>query len=93
MYRVSSRAMRVEEPTVLVSVPVIAADSDEHANWLAGSTKLKYLGRRTGKRVLLPSPEDAAKYPYPDEDRALIEAQFAEMIVGNPATVAKGLVL
>jgi luciferase family oxidoreductase group 1 len=90
-FRVSARARQVQEPTVLVSVPVIAADSDEHANWLAGSTKLKFLGRRAGKRMLLPSPEDAAKYPYTDEDRASIGAQFADMIVGDHATVAKGL--
>ncbi|WP_028935635.1 LLM class flavin-dependent oxidoreductase [Pseudonocardia spinosispora] len=79
------------EPTVLVSVSVIAADSDDQAQWLAGPSKLKFLERRLGKRMQLPPPQEAAAYPYTDEDHAAIEEKFADVIIGGPETVAKGL--
>lgn len=75
----------------LVSVAVIAAEDDERAEWLAGSTRLKVLSRVRGNRVLLPSPADAARYPYTDDDRAEIAARAGGVLVGGPDTVAKHL--
>ena len=75
------------EPTTLVSVSIIAADTDERAEWLAGSTRLKVLSRLRGRRIPLPSPEDAAAYPYAGADRADIAAHAGGVLVGSPATV------
>ncbi|MBN6042161.1 LLM class flavin-dependent oxidoreductase [Amycolatopsis sp. 195334CR] len=77
------------EPTSLVSVSVIAADTDERAEWLAGSTRLKVLSRLRGKRIQLPSPEDAAAYPYTDDDRATIATRSDRVLTGGPGKVAK----
>jgi luciferase family oxidoreductase group 1 len=77
-----------ERPEALVSVSVIVADDDERAEWLAGSTRLKVLSRAGGKRILLPSPEEAAAYPYTDGDRAEIAARSGSVLVGGPQTVA-----
>jgi alkanesulfonate monooxygenase SsuD/methylene tetrahydromethanopterin reductase-like flavin-dependent oxidoreductase (luciferase family) len=78
-------------PTTLVSVSVIAAEDDERAEWLAGSTRLKVLSRVRGNRILLPSPEDAEAYPYTDADRAEITARSGGVLVGSPETVTKHL--
>ena len=78
-------------PTTLVSVSVIAADDDERAEWLAGSTRLKVLSRVRGTRILLPSPEDAAAHPYTDDDRAEIAARSGSVLTGGPGTVEKHL--
>lgn len=78
-------------PTALVSVSVIAADTDERAEWLAGSTRLKVLSRIRGRRILLPSPQDAALHPYAEEDRAEIAARSGDVLVGSPGTVSKSL--
>jgi luciferase family oxidoreductase group 1 len=78
-------------PTSLVSVSVIAAEDDERAEWLAGSTRLKVLSRVRGNRILLPSPEDAAAYPYTADDRAEIAARSGSVVVGSPDTVTKHL--
>jgi alkanesulfonate monooxygenase SsuD/methylene tetrahydromethanopterin reductase-like flavin-dependent oxidoreductase (luciferase family) len=72
-----------------VSVSVIAADDDERAEWLAGSTRLKVLSRARGTRILLPSPEDAAAYPYTGDDRAEIAARSGSVLTGSTDTVAK----
>jgi luciferase family oxidoreductase group 1 len=81
----------VQEPTVLLSVSVIAADDDERAQWLAGPSKRKFLGRRRGESILLPTPGEAAAYSYTKEDQAAIDAKFASVIVGGPKTVGKHL--
>jgi alkanesulfonate monooxygenase SsuD/methylene tetrahydromethanopterin reductase-like flavin-dependent oxidoreductase (luciferase family) len=78
-------------PALVVSVSVIAADDDERAEWLAGSTRLKVLSRVRGNRILLPSPEDAAAYPYSGSDRADIAARAGGVLVGSQETVAKRL--
>jgi luciferase family oxidoreductase group 1 len=82
---------RAAAPVTLVSVSVIAAEDDERAEWLAGSTRLKVLSRVRGNRILLPSPEEAAACPYTDGDRAEIAARSGGVIVGGPETVAKHL--
>ncbi|RZS44490.1 luciferase family oxidoreductase group 1 [Herbihabitans rhizosphaerae] len=76
---------------MLVSVSVIAADTDERAEWLAGSTRLKVLSRVRGNRIQLPSPQDAADYPYTDDDRAEIAERSGSVLVGSPETITKQL--
>ncbi|MFS8097369.1 LLM class flavin-dependent oxidoreductase [Lentzea alba] len=66
----------------LVSVSVIAAETDERAEWLAGPIRTKVRSRREGNRILLPSPQDAAAHPNPDDGRVL---------VGGPETIARRL--
>jgi alkanesulfonate monooxygenase SsuD/methylene tetrahydromethanopterin reductase-like flavin-dependent oxidoreductase (luciferase family) len=72
-------------------VSVIAAEDDARAEWLAGSTRLKVLSRVRGNRILLPSPQDAAAYPYTDDDRAEIAARAGSVLVGGPETVTRRL--
>jgi alkanesulfonate monooxygenase SsuD/methylene tetrahydromethanopterin reductase-like flavin-dependent oxidoreductase (luciferase family) len=70
---------------------VIAAEDDERAQWLAGSTRLKVLSRARGNRILLPSPEEAATYPYTDDDRAEIATRSRSVLIGSPETVTRHL--
>lgn len=77
----------LDEPRTLVSVSVIASDTDDHAEWLAGSTRLKVLSRHRGNRILLPSPEESAARHYTEQDRADIAAQSEHVLVGSPETV------
>jgi alkanesulfonate monooxygenase SsuD/methylene tetrahydromethanopterin reductase-like flavin-dependent oxidoreductase (luciferase family) len=39
----------------------------------------------------LPSPEEAAAYPYTELDREIIESRRGSAIVGSPDTVRRGL--
>jgi len=78
-YRSSFRPSALEAPATLISVSVIAAETGERAEWLAGPTRVKVLRRLRGERILLPSPEEAASQPGADlTDR---------LVVGSPATV------
>ena len=79
------------EPYVMVAASVLCADSDDEARWLSGPSALTVLQLRSGKLTSVVSPEEAAAYPYTDQERALIEAATASHIVGDPVTVQAGL--
>lgn len=79
------------QPHCLVSVSAIAADTDERAEWLAGSTRLKVLSRSHGRPIRLPSAETAARYSYSDDDRAEINRRKDSVVVGSLDSVASRL--
>ncbi|WP_370943699.1 LLM class flavin-dependent oxidoreductase [Amycolatopsis sp. cg5] len=92
LYRDSFRPSEVlDAPYVMLGASVIAADSDEHARYLAGPSGLTFLSLRRGRPIPLPTPEEAAAYPYTDMDRMFVEDRFASSIIGSPETVQKGL--
>ena len=63
--------------------------SSGHSAELAGSTRLKVLSRIRGNRIQLPSPAQAAAYPYSEEDRREIAARSGGVLVGSPDTVRR----
>jgi luciferase family oxidoreductase group 1 len=79
------------EPQVMVAVSVVCAPSDDEARWLAGSSALSILQRRSGRLGLLPSPEDAAAYQYSAAESALIDDTLSTHVIGDPRTVQQGL--
>lgn len=92
LYRESFRPSRVlDEPYVLLGAAVICAETDERARWLAGPSGLTFLSLRKGRPIPLPTPQEAAEYPYTDLDRNFLEQRLASSIVGSPETVRKGL--
>lgn len=92
IYRESFQSSSAQaEPYVLVSVPVVVAESDDHATWLARPNRLKVLSRHLGSRILLPSPQAAEAYPYTRDDCKFLEEHFVTEAVGSPATVEQRL--
>ncbi|WP_020501352.1 LLM class flavin-dependent oxidoreductase [Sciscionella marina] len=76
--------------TSLLSVSVIAAETDARAEWLAGSARLKTLCRAKGKSILLPPPEEAAAYAYTEDELAVLRIR-ATPIAGTLDTIAARL--
>jgi luciferase family oxidoreductase group 1 len=92
-YRASFRpSVLGERPIVMVAVSVICAETEEQARWLAGSSALGMLQLRTNRHGPLPSPEEAAAYPYTAADRALVDEVTATHVIGDPESVRAGLV-
>ena len=79
------------EPYAMVGVAVVCADTGERARWLHGSSRLSGLRLRTGSPIPLPSPEEAAAYPYTPAEEAVVRAFVAGHVVGDPETVRRGL--
>jgi luciferase family oxidoreductase group 1 len=78
-------------PHVILGVAVICADTDEDAEYLASSSDLHWLRRHRGEFGPLPSPEEARRYEYQPQDRAVLDANRTRQFVGTPAKVAATL--
>jgi luciferase family oxidoreductase group 1 len=92
LYRASFRpSQRLEAPYAIVCASVLCADSDEQARWLAGSGGLSWLRLRSGSPGTVPSPEEAAAYPYTPQERQVVDDRIASQVIGSPDTVRAGL--
>ncbi|MFE7745681.1 LLM class flavin-dependent oxidoreductase [Nocardia sp. NPDC057455] len=72
-------------PRTTISVAAIVADNDEHAQWLAGSLRMKIARRRQGQPIQLPSPETAEAQGYTNNPTT--GAELTGVFVGGAATV------
>ncbi|WAL64266.1 LLM class flavin-dependent oxidoreductase [Amycolatopsis cynarae] len=92
LYRESFRPSEtLQKPYLMLGAAVICAETDERAEWLAGPSGLTFLSLRRGRPIPLPTPEEAAEYPYTDLDRQFLQERFGSNIIGSPETVRKGL--
>jgi len=78
---------RVDESYLMLGVSVLCAETDERAEWLAGSGKLSFIRMRTGRPGRLPTPEEAAAYEYSPQEQALLDSRVGSQVVGSPETV------
>jgi luciferase family oxidoreductase group 1 len=81
----------LDQPYAMVATAVVCAETDDRARWLAGSGALSFLKLRSGQPGPVPSPEEAAAYPYSDLERAFVLDRLATQIIGAPGTVHRGL--
>ena len=92
LYRRHFRPSEVlERPYAMVAAAVVCAETDERARFLAGPGALSFLRLRAGRPGPLPSPEEAAAYPYTDLERSFVEDRQASQIIGAPETVQRGI--
>ena len=81
----------LDQPYAMVATAVVCAETDDRARWLAGSGALSFLKLRSGQPGPVPSPEEAAAYPYSDLERAFVLDRLATQTIGAPGTVRRGL--
>ena len=92
LYRRMFRPSEVlDAPYALIAASVLCAPDDAEAHRLALPSALQFLQLRLGTPGLVPTPEEAAAYPYSDQERAFIEHRMAGQIIGSPATVRDGV--
>jgi luciferase family oxidoreductase group 1 len=81
----------LEEQYTMVCVQVVCAATDAEAHTLAAPSGLSFLKLRQGRPGLLPTPEEAAAYPYSDMEREAIRQRQADQVIGGPDRVRSGL--
>jgi luciferase family oxidoreductase group 1 len=92
IYRDNFRPSSVLDcPYAMVAVSVICADTDERAQWLSGPARLSFLRLRTGHPQPLATPEDAARYPYSQQEAEFAAQRFDGQALGSPQTVVHQL--
>jgi luciferase family oxidoreductase group 1 len=80
-----------ERPHAILAIAAVCAGTDAEAERLASSMDLNWLRRAHGEYQPLPSPEQAAAYPYTEQDRARMRKSRERLFVGSPATIEKQL--
>ncbi|HEY3433674.1 MAG TPA: LLM class flavin-dependent oxidoreductase [Rhodocyclaceae bacterium] len=78
------------QPYVMVGVPVIAAPTDQEAEYLASSTYLRVLGMLRGERKPLQAPVEGLQQSLRADERASINDFLAAAVIGGPDTVRSG---
>jgi luciferase family oxidoreductase group 1 len=92
LYRSEFRPSRwLAEPYAMVAVNAVCAETDERAEWLAGPSGLAFLRLRQGRPGRLPTPEQAAEYPYSPIERQFVLARREGQALGSPETVTAQL--
>jgi luciferase family oxidoreductase group 1 len=82
----------LHRPYVAVSADVVVGADDATARELAAGYGLWVRSIRRGEGAMeFPSPEEAARHRWTDEDRALVADRVDTQFVGSPETVAAGL--
>ncbi|WP_211300692.1 LLM class flavin-dependent oxidoreductase [Simplicispira suum] len=79
------------KPYVVIGVPLIAAPTDEEAQFLASSTFERVLGILKGERRKLAAPVHGLAERLSPQERAAIQDFLAAAVIGGPNTVHKGL--
>ncbi len=82
---------QLAQPYTAIGVPVIAAPTDEEAQYLASSTYQRVLGILTGQRGRLQPPVEGYLARLQPPERAAIADFLAAGVVGGPGLVREGL--
>jgi luciferase family oxidoreductase group 1 len=90
IYRSSFRPSPVlDRPYVMVGIPILVADSDEHAQFLATTPIRMFLNLIRGVPGPLPPPTRSLEWTA--EERQMVAAKFGAAIFGAPEQVATQL--
>ncbi|GAA3235717.1 LLM class flavin-dependent oxidoreductase [Pseudonocardia petroleophila] len=91
LYRETFRPGTLQEPYAMICASVLAAETDAQAQRLALPSALQFLRLRLGTPGLVPTPEEAAAYPYSAQERAFVDDRLAGQVIGSPDTVRDGV--
>jgi luciferase family oxidoreductase group 1 len=82
---------RLAQPYVIVGVPVVAAPTDDEAEFLASSTYQRVLGILRGDRRCLQAPVDGFMASLHPQERSAIGDFLGAAVIGSPELVSDGL--
>ncbi len=92
IYRATYRpSPRWPAPHAMVAVNVVAAPSDDEAQYLFTSILQRFLGMRRGVRGPLPPPVRSMQGLWSEAERVGVERMLVASAVGGPETVAQRL--
>jgi luciferase family oxidoreductase group 1 len=92
LYRQNFRPSEwLDKPYVMVAVSAICADTDERAEQLSWPSALSFLRLRQGRPGPMPTPEEAAAYPYTELDLEFVRSRRDGQAMGSPETVRRQL--
>lgn len=92
LYRESFQPSAVlDRPYAMICAHAIAAETDEDGLRLAMPVALNMLRLRSGNPSRLPTPQEAAEYPFTDRERVFVDNWLADSVYGSAETVRADL--
>ena len=76
-----------KKPQAIVCTFAICAETDDEAERLAAPIDLRRLHMALNLDSPVPTPEEAARHRYSDEERRYVLSQRARAVIGSPKTV------
>lgn len=77
----------LNQPYVMIGLPVLAADTDAHAEHLATAARQRILRLIRGQPIFTPPPVTSMDSLWNAEEQRLVQAHLGAAIVGGPETV------
>ncbi len=92
IYRSTFRPSEIlQKPYVMVGVPVVAAESDERAEYLATSVQQAFLGLIRGDRKLSAPPIPSMDSLWSEPEKAAVHSMLGMLVTGGPEKVRRDL--
>lgn len=92
LYRRNFRpSSQLDKPYVIIGVPLVAAATDEEAEFLASSVFQRVLGIVTGQRGKLPPPVAGFMASLRPHERSAIADFLGAAVIGGPTRIRDGL--
>ncbi|BAN00398.1 LLM class flavin-dependent oxidoreductase [Ilumatobacter coccineus] len=77
----------LEQPYAMIGVPVVCADTTEHAEFLVGPSALSFTRLRQGRPIQLVTPEEVADYEWSPMEQELLKSWRGPQVIGDPTSV------
>jgi luciferase family oxidoreductase group 1 len=91
-YRAAFRpSEQFPRPHLVLGVAVVCAETGERADHLARSMDLVWVRLRRGEFRPIPTPEEAAAYPYTAVERSIAQSYRKLVFVGSPDRIRRDL--
>lgn len=81
----------LDKPYVMLGVPLIAAESDEQAHYLATTAYQRILALIRGQNLLLRPPVESMDGAWLPHEQQAVKDFFGMAVIGGPETVKAGL--
>ncbi len=81
----------LHQSCLMIGLPVLAADTDAQAEYLATSDRQRILRLIRGQPIFTPPPVEDMEALWNPEERRLVHAHLGAAIIGGPATVKQKL--
>lgn len=88
LYRAEFQPSQVlDKPYVMLGLPLVAAETDDEAQYLSTTTKQRALALIRGKELWLQPPVESMDGLWNEQEKAYVDNFLALSITGGPATI------
>lgn len=82
---------QLAEPYAMLAVTAVCGGDDAEADRLASPLRVALVNSRTGRRMPIPTVEEALRHEFSPPEQAIVDDFFAGAVIGGPAKVGERL--